>query len=267
MADRYAVVGNPVAHSRSPWIHAHFARQTGERIEYDALLSPREGFATTVLAFRDAGAKGANVTLPFKEEACRLSDYLTERARAAGAVNTLSFRDDGIFGENTDGCGLTRDLAINLGFVVAGRRVLLLGAGGAARGVILPLMDVRPAVLVIANRDREKARGLAGRFDGVCATGYGDLAGERFDLVINATSAGLAGASLPLPTRLFAEGSLAYDMVYGRETDFIRQARADGAAATADGLGMLVEQAAESFFVWRGVRPQTAPVLAALRAA
>lgn len=267
MADRYAVVGNPVAHSRSPWIHARFARQTGEHIEYEAMLSPREEFVPTVLAFREAGAKGANVTLPFKEEACRLSDRLTERARAAEAVNTLSFSDEEILGDNTDGCGLTRDLALNLGFGIAGRRVLLLGAGGAARGVVLPLLEERPAMLLIANRDLEKARRLAGRFKGVSASAYRDLAGKRFDLVINATSAGLAGASLPLPARLFAHGSLAYEMVYGRETDFMRHARADGAAATADGLGMLVEQAAESFYVWRGVRPQTAPVLAELRAA
>lgn len=267
MTDRYAVIGNPVAHSKSPWIHARFARQTGESIEYDLLLSPLGEFAQTVQAFRTAGGRGANVTLPFKEEAFRMCSRLTERARAAEAVNTLSFSGDRIDGENTDGCGLTRDLSNNLGFPIAGRRVLLLGAGGAARGVLLPLMEERPAVLVIANRDREKARLLACRFDGVSASAYADLAGEQFDLVINATSAGLAHASLPLPPRIFAEGSLAYEMVYGRDTDFMLQARANGAATIADGLGMLVEQAAESFYAWRGVRPETAPVLAALRAA
>lgn len=265
MTDRYAVIGNPVAHSKSPWIHARFARQTGESIEYGPLLSPLGGFAQTVQTFRDAGGRGANVTLPFKEEAFRMCSRLTERARAAEAVNTLSFSGDRIEGENTDGFGLTRDLTNNLGFRIAGRRVLLLGAGGAARGVLLPLMEEGPAVLVIANRDLEKARLLARRFDRVSASAYPDLAGERFDLVINATSAGLAQASLPLPPRIFAEGSLAYEMVYGRETDFMLQARANGAAVIADGLGMLVEQAAESFYTWRGVRPETAAVLAALR--
>ncbi len=267
MSDRYAVVGNPVEHSRSPWIHARFARQTGEDIDYGALLSPREEFARTVQAFRVAGAKGANVTLPFKEEAYRLSGRLSERARAAEAVNTLSFHGEDVHGDNTDGCGLTRDLAGNLGFNMAGRRILLLGAGGAARGVVLPLMEEKPAVLVIANRDVAKARALARRFGGISACAYPDLAGEQFDLVINATSAGLAQATLPLPPGLFAEGSLAYEMVYGRRTEFMRQAQADGAASTADGLGMLVEQAAESFYVWRGVRPETASVLASLRAA
>jgi shikimate dehydrogenase len=266
VSDRYAVIGNPVEHSKSPWIHAHFARQTGESIEYGRLLSPLGEFAQTVQAFRAAGGSGANVTLPFKEEAFRLCGRVTDRARSAEAVNTLSFNGDRIEGENTDGCGLTRDLVNNLGFPIAGRRVLLLGAGGAARGVLLPLMGERPALLVIANRDLEKARLLARRFDGVSASAYQDLAGERFDLVINATSAGLAQAALPLPPRIFAEGSLAYEMVYGRDTDFMLQACANGAAATADGLGMLVEQAAESFYTWRGVRPETASVLAALRA-
>ncbi len=265
LVDRYAVIGNPIAHSKSPWIHARFARQTGENVDYGALPAPLDAFARTVSAFRASGAKGANVTLPFKGEACLLSTQLSERARSAEAVNTLTFRGTQIHGDNTDGCGLTRDLATNLGFEIAGRRVLLLGAGGAARGVLLPILGERPAVLVIANRDVEKARVLARRFSGVVASAYQDLAGESFDLVINATSAGLAQAPLPLPLRLFAAGSLAYEMVYGRETEFMRQARADGAAATADGLGMLVEQAAESFFLWRGVRPETAPVLAALR--
>lgn len=266
MTDRYAVIGNPVAHSRSPWIHARFARQTGEDIEYGRLLAPLEDFAGTVRAFRASGAKGANVTLPFKAEACRIATRVSERASAAEAVNTLAFRDAAIEGDNTDGCGLVRDLAANLGFAVAGRRVLLLGAGGAARGVLLPLLAERPKALVIANRDAGKASALAARFPGVSGGGYGDLGGERFDLVINATSAGLTDAGLPLPQRLFSSGSLAYEMMYGRETPFMRQARADGARVVTDGAGMLVEQAAESFFIWRGVRPETASVLAALRA-
>ncbi len=269
---RYAVVGNPVAHSRSPWIHAQFAVQTGERIEYGALLAPLDGFASTLVAFRAAGGKGANVTLPFKAEAFALSDARSARAEAAGAVNTLDFSGEGIRGDNTDGCGLARDLVQNLGFSVTGRRVLLLGAGGAARGVLQPLLEERPAGLVVANRSVDKARSLvaalAGRVPGpVAVCGYDELAGERFDLVINATSAGLSDAPLPLPPGLYSPGSLAYDMVYGKETAFMRTARSGGAGRVADGLGMLVEQAAESFFVWRGARPATGPVLAALRAA
>ena len=267
MPDRYAVIGHPVAHSRSPWIHAQFALQTGEAIAYEPLFAPLDGFAATVAAFRAAGGRGANVTLPFKEQACALSTQLSERARAAQAVNTLVFSADGVHGDNTDGYGLVSDLTVNLGFAIGGRRILLAGAGGAARGVLLPLLGERPSALVIANRDVAKARALAGGFAGVTACGYADLAGERYDLVINATSASLADATLPLPKEIYGAGSLAYDMVYGRDTAFMRQARAEGAARTSDGAGMLVEQAAESFFLWRGVRPATAPVLAALRGA
>ena len=271
VADRYAVIGNPVAHSKSPWIHAKFAEQTGEPIDYGSLLAPVGGFAAAVAAFRTSGGKGANVTLPFKEDAYALSSELSERARAARAVNTLLFSKSAVLGDNTDGCGLTRDLTLNRGFSIPGRRVLLLGAGGAARGVLLPLLEERPVALVIANRTIEKARQLVellpGRRDeAVSVCGYDGLGGESFDLVINATSAGLTNMALPLPPRLFSRGSLAYEMMYGRETAFMRQARADGAARISDGLGMLVEQAAESFFLWRGVRPLTAPVLAALRA-
>lgn len=269
--DRYAVIGNPVAHSRSPWIHAKFAEQTAEKIDYGALVAPVGGFAAAVAEFRAAGGRGANVTLPFKEEAFALSDVVSDRARAARAVNTLVFSGKEIRGDNTDGCGLTRDLVLNLGFPIAGRRVLLMGAGGAARGVLLPLLEERPAAFVIANRSVEKARQLVADLPGAhrgaaTACGYGDLAGESFDLVVNATSAGLTDAPLPLPRRLFSTGSLAYDMVYGRATAFMRLAREDGADRTSDGLGMLVEQAAESFFLWRGVRPSTAAVLSALRA-
>jgi len=270
--DRYAVIGNPVAHSRSPWIHALFAEQTRERIEYRALLSPLDGFAATVEAFRATGGRGANVTLPFKEEASVIAETLSKRARAAGAVNTLIFSDSGIHGDNTDGCGLVRDLNLNLEFHVTGRRILLLGAGGAARGVLLPLLEEAPASITVANRSVEKARQLlcllpTGVSAAVFACGFGELAGKSFDLVINATSSGLAGESLPLPHHLYKAGSLAYDMVYGRDTAFMRQARDDGAARASDGLGMLVEQAAESFFLWRGVRPVTAAVLSALRPA
>ncbi|MBI3095330.1 MAG: shikimate dehydrogenase [Rhodocyclales bacterium] len=276
MTDRYAVFGNPIGHSRSPRIHALFAAQTGQDISYEAILAAKDGFATAVSTFMASGdgpAKGANVTVPFKEEAFRLATRRTARAEAAGAVNTLSFEQDAMIGDNTDGAGLVRDLKHNLGCDPAGRRILLLGAGGAARGVILPLLLERPAELLIANRTEQTAARLALEFARLpgCAvdvkpdgTGFAGLAGRQFDLVINATSAGLSGASLPLPPYVFGPRSVAYEMVYGRETAFMAQARAAG-ARVADGLGMLVEQAAEAFFVWRGVRPHTAPVLAALK--
>jgi shikimate dehydrogenase len=275
MPDRYAVFGNPISHSQSPRIHALFAAQTGQEMSYEALLAPVEGFVTAVQQFIQAGGKGANVTVPFKEEAFRLAQTLTPRAQAAGAVNTLSFDGESalaIAGDNTDGAGLVRDLKANLGFDLAGKRILLLGAGGAARGVILPLLQEKPAALTIANRTEEKAFRLALAFAGhikVAATlpeacGFGQLAGKEFDLVINATSTGLSDTALPLPPRLFAPRGLAYEMVYGRQTQFMKQARAE-ACRVADGLGMLVEQAAEAFLLWRGVRPATGPVLAALR--
>lgn len=266
MTDRYAVFGHPIAHSKSPLIHAAFARQTGQDMRYEAILAPQDGFAASVAAFIAAGGRGANVTVPFKEEAFRMADSLSARAQRAGAVNTLSFAAGTIHGDNTDGAGLVADLTRNLGRTLAGRRILLLGAGGAARGVIEPLLDQEPAALVIANRTVARAQTLAELFDrGVLACGFDTLDGA-FDLVINATAASLAGERPPLSATVFAAGSLAYDMMYGRATPFLDFARAHG-AATADGLGMLVEQAAEAFFVWRGVRPATAPVIAELRAA
>jgi shikimate dehydrogenase len=267
MPDQYAVIGNPVAHSKSPQIHAEFARQTGQSLTYDRLLAPAAGFVATVEAFRGRGGLGANVTLPFKGEAYAYAGRLSDRARAAQAVNTLKFEGDAVIGENTDGAGLVNDLAHNCGCSVTGKRLLLLGAGGAARGVILPLLELRPASLTIANRTSDKAVALAQYFDsGLDASTYAALAGCRFDLVINATSASLTGSQLPLPSQLFAPGALAYDMMYGKgETPFLSFARAEGAATLADGLGMLVEQAAEAFFFWRGIRPDTAPVLNLLR--
>ena len=270
--DRYAVIGNPIAHSKSPQIHAAFARQTGQALSYEALLAPVDGFAQTVADFRAHGGRGLNVTVPFKLEAFALAERHTARAQAAGAVNTLAFGADGILGDNTDGAGLVRDLSANLDFALAGRRILLLGAGGATRGALLPLLDSRPARLTIANRTVAKAEALSTLFAaraGDCvldACGFDALAGRRVDLVINATAASLADELPPLPPRLYAEGALAYDMMYGRDpTRFMRAALADGAARAADGLGMLVEQAAESFTLWRGVRPDSSPVLAALR--
>jgi shikimate dehydrogenase len=264
MADRYALIGNPVAHSKSPVIHAAFARATRQDIEYGLVEAPLDGFARCVDGLRAAGLRGANVTVPFKEEAfAYCKGRLSARAAAARAVNTLVFDAGGVRGDNTDGVGLVVDLE-RLGRAIAGKRVLLMGAGGAARGVLPALLERRPAALRIANRTAERALELA-KIDGtVKGGGYDDLGGQPFDLVINATSAGLADEAPSLPARVFAPGALAYDMVYGRDTAFLAAARAAGASAT-DGLGMLVEQAAESFRVWRGVELETAPVLAALR--
>lgn len=268
MTDRYAVIGNPVAHSKSPRIHSLFAQQAAQDMRYEAILAPLGGFAATVHAFIADGGRGMNVTLPFKEQAYQIATRCSPRAQAAGAVNTLRFTDKEIFGDNTDGAGLVRDIESNRRFSVAGRCVLLLGAGGAARGCILPLLDCTPMRLVIANRSVDKAAHLAAMFSGqslkLAGCGFVELAGQSFDLVINATSAGLGDATLPLPPGLFAPGCLAYEMFYGKDTLFLAQARAAG-VRSADGLGMLVEQAAESFLLWRGVRPDTAPVLALLQ--
>ncbi len=265
MTDRYAVFGHPIAHSKSPQIHAAFARQTGQDLTYEAILAPLEGFADSVAAFIADGGRGANVTVPFKEEAFRLVDRLSTRAQRAGAVNTLVFDADGMLGDNTDGAGLVADLTRNLDCTLGGKRILLLGAGGAARGVIEPLLEQQPAALVLANRTVSRAQELAVLFGrGATACSF-EAADTRFDLVINATAASLAGELPPLSPSIFDADTLAYDMMYGRDTPFLAFARQHG-AATADGLGMLVEQAAEAFYVWRGVRPDTAPVIASLRA-
>lgn len=278
MIDRYAVFGNPIAHSKSPQIHAQFARQTGQDMGYGTVLAPVDGFAAAISKFVAAGGRGANVTVPFKEEAFRLAHRLTPRARAAGAVNTLVFDGADWLGDNTDGAGLVRDLTTNLNFIVRGKRILLLGAGGAARGALLPLLAEQPARLLIVNRTADKARLLAQEIGALTSTnvapqgiGYIELNHEAehgFDLVINATSAGLTGAVPPAPTFAFAPNCLAYDMLYGRETPFMALALSSGARGlrVADGLGMLVEQAAEAFTLWRGIRPDTAPVLTELRA-
>ncbi|MFN4324581.1 MAG: shikimate dehydrogenase [Azonexus sp.] len=269
MSDLYAVFGNPIAHSKSPAIHAAFAAATGQDLVYEARLAPLDDFAGALAAFIRQGGKGANVTVPFKEAACRLANSLTERAARAGAVNTLSFAGGEIVGDNTDGAGLVSDITRNLAVSLAGKRVLLLGAGGAARGVIAPILAEGPACLDIANRTAKRAAELAAAFSDLaplCAGSFADFSGLSYDVVVNATSASLAGAGLPLPAGLFAPDSLAYDMMYGKgETPFLQLARAQGAARCADGLGMLVEQAAEAFFVWRGVRPATGAVLAGLR--
>lgn len=266
MADRYAVIGHPVAHSKSPWIHAEFARQTRQDMDYVRIEAPLDAFERTADEFRAAGGRGANVTLPFKAQAflyCR--NTVTERARVAGVVNSLVFDNGSVRGDNTDGVGLLRDLTVNLGRRIAGERILLMGAGGAAQGVLAPLIGAGPGRLVVANRSAGKARALALRYGASAGGGYDEFRGEQFDLLINATSAGLEGGAPPLSAAAFAPGALGYDMVYGRDTPFLALARAAGAAAQ-DGSGMLVEQAAESFQLWRGLRPDTAPVLAALRA-
>jgi shikimate dehydrogenase len=272
MTDRYAVIGNPVEHSVSPRIHAAFARATGQDLSYGKIFAPRDGFNAAALKFRDEGGKGLNVTLPFKHDAWNFVLEHAGFAKDAGAVNTVGFEAGRIVGHNTDGIGLTRDLKDNLGCAVRDKRVLLMGAGGAAYGVMEPLLREEPREIVVVNRTLEKALGLVAHFERWCtavraitARPYDGLGGAGFDLVINATSSGLADAMPPLPASAFAAGGLAYDMVYGKSTPFLRFASAQG-ARTADGLGMLVEQAAESFFIWRAVRPETAPVIALLRA-
>ncbi len=272
-SDRYAVFGNPIAHSKSPLIHRLFAEQTAQALHYEAILAPADGFAAALEHFRAAGGRGANVTVPFKLEAFALANRLTPRAQAAGAVNTLLFDDQGMLGDNTDGAGLVRDLTINLACPLAGKRILLLGAGGAARGALLPLLACQPAQLSIANRTPAKAVELAAEFaphagpGTLKASDFAELAGQQFDVVINATASSLADRAPPLPAGIYAAGALAYDMMYARDdTAFMRAARALGADRVADGLGMLVEQAAESFTLWRAVRPQSAAVLAAVRA-
>ena len=269
MTDQYAVFGNPIAHSKSPKIHSEFAKLTGVTLNYTAILAPIDDFAGALADFIQHGGKGANVTIPFKQEACRLATVLSERAQLAQAVNTLTFNNGVIYGDNTDGAGLVRDIQDNLKFSIQHKRILLLGAGGAARGVILPLLKQQPDSLTIANRTAEKAHELQHQFSAygqVEGGSYDHLAGRTFDLVINATSSSLNNALPPVPAGIFASNALAYDMMYGTGlTPFLAFAGAQGAAQLADGLGMLVEQAAESFFVWRGIRPATQPVITLLK--
>ncbi|SAL46855.1 shikimate 5-dehydrogenase [Caballeronia sordidicola] len=271
--DQYAVIGNPVAHSKSPWIHARFAEQTGEAIEYGRVLGTIGAFADDVRAFVNAGGRGMNVTVPFKLDAHALADKLTPRAAAAGAVNTLAFNADGVLGDNTDGVGLVRDIEGNLGVELKGARVLLLGAGGAARGVVLPMLDCGVAALAIVNRTASKAQILVDHFSDAARAanvrfsggGAESLEAGPYDVIVNATAGSLDNALPTCNDASFGPGTLAYDMMYSAQpTVFMRHAERLG-ARPADGLGMLVEQAAESFFLWRGVRPDSAAVLRALR--
>ena len=266
--DRYAVFGHPVGHSRSPGLHARFAELTGQLITYEAIDVPPDGFAAALERFLATGGKGLNITVPHKLAAFDAADVLTPRAQHAGAVNTLALQAHGLLGDNTDGAGLLRDLQHNLEIPLAGRRILLVGAGGAARGVLGPLLGAEPAVVVIANRSPRRAEELATRFasDGPVSGIALDGAQDTFDLVINATSASLSDEVPALDTRIIGARTFCYDLAYGTGlTAFLRWASAHGCAAVADGLGMLVEQAAESFELWRGVRPPTAQVLTELR--
>ncbi len=270
MTDRYAVIGNPIEHSKSPVIHAAFAAQTSQDLVYERILGDLEEFESDVQDFFAAGGKGLNVTVPFKERAFQLSDELSERAQSAGAVNTLIDLPDGrIRGDNTDGVGLVRDLGCNHCFNFSGARILLLGAGGASRGVLRPLLAEAPKSLLIANRTAAKAEALAADMallGPVKGCGLEALAGRRFDLIINGTAAGLDGEVPPIPDDCLADGGWTYDMMYASEpTAFVRWGRAHGAARAVDGLGMLVEQAAESFYLWRNIRPDTENVIAAFR--
>ena len=270
---RYAVIGNPIAHSRSPLIHAAFAAQTGEPIEYGAMLAPLDGFAASVARFMSEGGAGLNVTLPFKEQACdwvrQRGGAISPRALAAGAVNTLRFDTDEVLGDNTDGAGLVRDLHERHGVVLPGACVALLGAGGAARGAAQALLGCGVAALLVANRTPARARQLVAELadQRASAIAWSELGGGAAQLVVQATSAALTGGALQLPAAVFAGQPFCYDMTYApRSTAFLDQARQAGCRRGADGLGMLVEQAAESFLVWRGVRPQTEPVYRSLRA-
>jgi len=267
--ERYAVMGNPISHSKSPMIHTMFAQQTNQSIEYTAIHVDLGGFEQAVGNFRASGGKGLNITVPFKEEAWQLATERSDRAERAGAVNTLKFMDDKIFGDNTDGVGLVNDLTINHQCELKGKSILLLGAGGAARGVLAPLLEQHPAELVIGNRTPDRAVGLAEHFSelgNIKGCGFAALEGKQFDIFINATAASLQGEVPPLPDNVLNQNAFCYDMMYGaKPTAFMNWAVNHDAAKVSDGLGMLVEQAAESFFIWRGVRPETQVVIQTIR--
>jgi len=267
--DRYGVVGHPVSHSLSPFIHAMFARETGHAMSYRPFDVRPEAFEARVREFFTDGGLGLNVTLPHKVAAAELADELTERAAHAASVNTLAFEDGRLLGDNTDGAGLVRDLCDNLGVVITNRRMLIIGAGGATRGILAPLLGLEPTAVVIANRTPERAAALAAAFADLGVTqgaGFEDIAPEPFDVIVNATSASLSGDIPPIPAEAIGPDSVCYDLAYGRAASaFVQWATRLGCARAEQGLGMLVEQAAESFRLWRGVRPATTQVLAALR--
>jgi shikimate dehydrogenase len=263
--DRYAVVGNPIGHSRSPEIHRLFAKATHQPISYERLEGPLDGFEEFALGLRDSGYLGLNVTIPFKLDASKLADALTARARLAGAVNTLKFDEDTIHGDNTDGIGFVRDISHRLSFKVSNAAILVLGAGGGVRGLIASLLEERPKWIAVANRTHGRAQELADEF-GVEAIRMDEIPAEHFDLIVNGTSSSLNQDAPPIDPETFDDCTLAYDLVYAPDpTPFMRLAQRGGAHTVADGLGMLIEQAAESFLFWRGVRPDTAPVYRELR--
>ena len=268
VTDHYAVIGNPIRHSKSPEIHRAFASAAEVDLEYTTIEAPPGGFLDAVRSFRELGGLGLNVTAPFKLEAYTLADHRSERAEAAGSVNTLKFDGGAVRADNFDGIGLVRDVEVNLGYQIAGRRLLLLGAGGAARGIVHPLRERAPAELVIANRDPSRARAVADRLPAgtpVRAGGYDIIGDAGFDLVINATSASMRGELPPAASSIFRADGLAYDLAYGLGmTPFLALARSAGVQRVADGVGMLVEQAAESFAWWRGIRPDTRAMISAL---
>lgn len=263
--ERYAVVGNPIAHSLSPEIHAHFARQAKQDLTYEKLLAPIDGFEEFALGLRDAGYLGLNVTIPFKIDAAKLADELSARARLAGAVNTLKFDGDTIFGDNTDGVGFVRDVTGRLKFSIENSAILILGAGGGVRGLIGSLLEEKPKWIAVANRSHERAVELADEF-GVEAIHFDEVPAEHFDLVINGTASSLSNAAPKIDPETFDDCTLAYDLVYdAHPTPFMQLAKSGGASQVSDGLGMLVEQAAEAFLVWRGMRPETKAVYQELR--
>jgi shikimate dehydrogenase len=271
--DRYVVAGNPVEHSQSPFIHAQFARQTGQTLAYDRLWCPLDGFAATLKQFADAGGRGCNITVPFKFEAFGMAARRTERAALAQACNTLRFdteADGGWLADNTDGAGLVRDIEHNAGVTMRGKRVLMIGAGGAAAGALGPLLQAAPAQLVVANRSLDKAQALVKRHAALAACTSLSAApladcGSAFDVVINASASSLQAAAVPVAPQVLRAQGLALDMMYGPAAQGFMAWAVEHGAQARDGLGMLVEQAAEAFLLWRGVRPNTAPVLAALR--
>ncbi len=263
--DKYAVVGNPIAHSKSPEIHSLFAQQTRQLITYERLQAPLDGFEEFALGLRDAGYRGLNVTIPFKLDAAKLADRLTPRARLAGAVNTLKFDGDAITGDNTDGIGFVRDVTQRLKFKIEDAAILVLGAGGGVRGLIGSLLEEKPKWIAVANRTHDRAQELADEF-GVLALSFDEVPAEHFDLVINGTATSMAHTTPPIDAETFDDCTLAYDLLYSpAQTPFMQLASRGGARKVSDGLGMLIEQAAESFHLWRGVRPDTASVFKELR--
>tara|TARA_Y100001936_G_scaffold253636_1_gene319645 strand:- start:844 stop:1665 length:822 start_codon:yes stop_codon:yes gene_type:complete len=270
MSDAYAVIGNPIIHSKSPMIHTAFSKQTKQEMQYKALFAPLNGFTKAVKAFKKNNGRGMNVTIPFKFSAYKISTHLSQHAKAAHSVNTLVFSNTGIYGHNTDGIGLIRDIVNNLGFTITSKKILLCGAGGAASGILLSLLKENPHTIVITNRTIQKAYKLKNQFSSfnniVASNNNIEIAKKKFDLVINATSTSLIGEPLILPKNIFSSKSMAYDLMYSnKQTPFLQFAEKEGAKYLSDGTGMLVEQAAESFLLWRGIRPRTKEIIKNIR--